>query len=128
MNPSETKRILDTVWAVCQLLWQRSIPNDPIFVHRRRHYNLTTETTIARLYADTRPNVITHLTAEVDGIRAKMATGLHLVENGRHAGIDKFVQVGTACAYLKLALIPFRKEDLWNGYPEPTNVPYRIAK
>ena len=125
--------------AVCRLLRERSIPDGQIIVPRRRDYDLTIETEVARLYADTRPDVVIHLAAEVGGIGANlaqpgrfffanMAMGLHLVEHGRRAGIDKFVHVGTVCAYPKLAPIPFREEDLWNGYPEPTNAPYGIAK
>jgi GDP-L-fucose synthase len=59
---------------------------------------------------------------------ANMAMGLHLIEASRQAGVGKFVQVGTVCSYPKLTPVPFREEDLWNGYPEETNAPYGIAK
>jgi GDP-L-fucose synthase len=94
---------------------------------------------VARLYEETRPDVVIHLAAEVGGIGANMARpgrfffanmamGLHLVDHGRRCGIDKFVHVGTVCAYPKLAPIPFREEDIWSGYPEETNAPYGVAK
>ena len=80
-----------------------------------------------------------HLAAEVGGIGANMAhpgrfffanmaMGLHLVEHARRTGLEKFVHTGTVCAYPKFAPIPFREDDLWNGYPEETNAPYGVAK
>ena len=59
---------------------------------------------------------------------ANMAMGLHLIEQARRNGLKKFVQIGTICAYPKFTPVPFREEDLWNGYPEETNAPYGIAK
>jgi GDP-L-fucose synthase len=123
--------------AVVELLHQRGV--DAPFVPRRRDYDLTHEADVARLYADMRPDVVIHLAAEVGGIGANqaspgryfyanMAMALHLIEQGRRAGIRKFVQAGTICAYPKFTPVPFREEDLWNGYPEETNAPYGIAK
>jgi GDP-L-fucose synthase len=91
------------------------------------------------MYAEMRPTVVIHLAAEVGGIGANrqypgrffyanMAMGLHLIEQARTAGLEKFVQVGTVCAYPKHAAVPFKEDDLWNGYPEETNAPYGIAK
>jgi GDP-L-fucose synthase len=106
---------------------------------RRRDYDLTREADVERLYADHRPDVVVHLAAEVGGIGANrdnpgryffanLAMGLHLIEGARVHGVKKFVQTGTICAYPNLTPVPFREEDLWNGYPEVTNAPYGIAK
>jgi GDP-L-fucose synthase len=102
-------------------------------------YDLTDESSVEGMYADLAPEVVIHLAAQVGGIGANlanpgryfyanMAMALHLIEHARRAGIDKFVQVGTICAYPKLTPVPFREEDLWNGYPEETNAPYGVAK
>ena len=123
--------------AVLERLAERGV-REP-FVPRKRDYDLTREADAARLYADLRPNVVIHLAAEVGGIGANranpgryffanMAMALHLIEQARIHGIRKFVQVGTICAYPKFAPVPFREEDLWDGYPEETNAPYGIAK
>lgn len=110
-----------------------------ILIPRRRDYDLTTEAAVSRLYDDMRPTLVIHLAAEVGGIGANranpgrfffanMAMGLHLIEEGRKRGLEKFVQVGTVCAYPKFTPVPFKEEDLWNGYPEETNAPYGVAK
>ena len=102
-------------------------------------YDLTKETDAIRMYDDMKPTVVIHLAAEVGGIGANrenpgrffysnMAMGLHLIEQARLREIKKFVQVGTICAYPKFTPVPFKEEDLWNGYPEETNAPYGIAK
>jgi len=104
-----------------------------------RDYDLTDQGHVQRMYEDLRPTVVAHLAAEVGGIGANranpgrffyanMAMGLHLIEQGRRRGLRKFLQVGTVCAYPKFTPVPFREEDLWNGYPEETNAPYGIAK
>jgi len=111
---------------------------DP-FVPRRRDYDLTEREAAERLYRDARPDVVLHLAAEVGGIGANarspgryfyanMAMALHLIEEARRHGLRKFVQVGTICSYPKHTPVPFREEDLWNGYPEETNAPYGVAK
>ena len=100
---------------------------------------LETPARVARMYAEMRPDVVFHLAAEVGGIGANMrnpgryffanmAMALHLIEHARQAGLGKFVQVGTICAYPKMTPVPFHENDLWNGYPEETNAPYGIAK
>ncbi|MBL9121949.1 MAG: GDP-L-fucose synthase [Phycisphaerae bacterium] len=110
-----------------------------ILVPRRREFDLTNEADVARMYAQMRPDVVLHLAAEVGGIGANMdnpgryffanmAMALHLIEHARINRIRKFVQVGTICAYPKFTPVPFREEELWNGYPEETNAPYGIAK
>lgn len=89
--------------------------------------------------ADARADVVVHLAAVVGGIGANMATpgsffydnammGIQLIEESRKAGVERFVCVGTVCAYPKYAPAPFKEEDLWNGYPEETNAPYGLAK
>jgi GDP-L-fucose synthase len=109
------------------------------FVARRRHYDLTRWGDAERLFRDTRPEVVLHLAAEVGGIGANQASpgrfwyanvtmGTHVLELSRLGGVRKLVILGTVCVYPKLAPIPFREEDLWNGYPEETNAPYGTAK
>ena len=110
-----------------------------VFVPRRAQYDLTQLEDVQRAYDDARPDVVLHLAAEVGGIGANrehpgrffyanMAMGLHLIEEARKRKLAKFVQVGTICAYPKFSPVPFREEELWNGYPEETNAPYGIAK
>jgi GDP-L-fucose synthase len=110
-----------------------------LFVPRSAQYDLTEQEAVRQLYKDTEPDMVIHLAAEVGGIGANranpgrffyanMAMGLHLIEEARKHKIDKFVQVGTVCAYPKFAPVPFREEDLWKGYPEETNAPYGVAK
>ena len=123
--------------AVCRGLERRNCGQ--IIVPRRNEYDLTSEEAARQMYADFEPDVVIHLAAEVGGIGANRdqpgrffyanaAMGLHLIEFGRQAGIRKFVQVGTVCAYPKFAELPFREDGLWDGFPEETNAPYGIAK
>jgi len=110
-----------------------------IFIPRRKDYDLTDPAAVRRVFEDARPNVVVHLAAEVGGIGANranpgryfyanMAMGLHLIEEARRCGIKKFVQAGTICAYPKFTPVPFKEDELWNGYPEETNAPYGVAK
>lgn len=110
-----------------------------LFIPRSADYDLTEQDAVRQLYADAKPNMVIHLAAEVGGIGANranpgryfyanMAMGLHLIEEARKVRLEKFVQVGTVCAYPKFAPVPFHEEDLWNGYPEETNAPYGVAK
>ena len=102
-------------------------------------YDFTREADVVRMYEKMQPSVVIHLAAEVGGIGANrdnpgrffyanMAMGLHLIEHARRRALKKFVQIGTICAYPKFTPVPFKEEDLWNGYPEETNAPYGIAK
>lgn len=110
-----------------------------IFVPRSREYNLVEAEAVRRLYRDARPTVLFHLAARVGGIGANqknpgsffyenLMMGTQVLEQGRREGLRKLVALGTICAYPKLAPIPFKEEDLWNGYPEETNAPYGLAK
>ncbi len=112
---------------------------DNIFVPQIENCDLTREADVEKLYADQKPSAVIHLAAQVGGIGANrenpgrffyanMIMGVHLIEHARRAGLKKFVQVGTICAYPKFTPVPFKEEGLWNGYPEETNAPYGIAK
>jgi len=110
-----------------------------IFVPRSKDYDLVEMDAVKRLYKDAKPDVVIHLAARVGGIGANRANpgkffydnlmmGVQMMEVGRRVGIEKFVAVGTVCAYPKFTPVPFQEEDLWNGYPEETNAPYGLAK
>ena len=110
-----------------------------VFAARRADYDLTRWDDAARMFRDARPDRIFHLAGEVGGIGANRANpgrfwyanlmmGAHVLELARETGVDKLVIVGTVCAYPKYAPVPFREDDLWNGYPEETNAPYGVAK
>jgi GDP-L-fucose synthase len=111
---------------------------DP-FVARRKDYDLTREADVERLFAHARPELVLHLAAEVGGIGANRANpgrywyanlmmGAHVLEQSRLHKVRKLVTLGTICAYPKFAPVPFREDDLWDGYPEETNAPYGVAK
>ena len=96
-------------------------------------------TAIDRALADGRPQIVIHLAAVVGGIGANRENpgrffyenaimGIQLMEQARLAGVEKFVTIGTVCAYPKFTPVPFKEDDLWNGYPEETNAPYGLAK
>ena len=110
-----------------------------VFAPRKADYDLRQMANIKRLIADTRPHVIIHAAGHVGGIGANRAypaeffydnlmMGVQLIHHAWEAGVDKFVALGTVCAYPKHTPVPFREEDLWNGYPEETNAPYGLAK
>jgi GDP-L-fucose synthase len=111
---------------------------DP-FVARRRDYDLTKADDTERLFAAANPELVIHLAAEVGGIGANrdnpgrywyanLMMGAHVLEQSRASQVAKLVLLGTICSYPKFAPVPFREEDLWNGYPEETNAPYGVAK
>jgi GDP-L-fucose synthase len=108
-------------------------------VPRRRDDDLTLRENVRRLFEDTRPELAFHLAAEVGGIGANRANpgrywyanlmmGANVLDQARESGVAKVVMVGTICSYPKFAPVPFREDDLWNGYPEETNAPYGVAK
>src|SRR4051794_23812613 len=110
-----------------------------VVVARKARHDLTVEADVVRLFRDVRPHVVVHLAAVVGGIGANRESpgrffyqnvmmGALTMEQARVAGVEKFVGVGTICAYPKVAPVPFLDRDLWNGYPEETNAPYGIAK
>jgi len=132
---------------VIEGLARRGVTPDRVFVPRRKDFDLTEQADCARLYREAfggePADVVLHLAAEVGGIGANranpgryfyanMAMALHLIEQARRDGIvergGRFVQAGTICAYPKFTPVPFREDELWNGYPEETNAPYGVAK
>ncbi len=117
----------------------RSLGAASVTVPRRRDYDLVEREALRRLLDESRPDLVLHLAGRVGGIGANRdnpglffyenaVVGVHLLEECRVQGVAKVVTVGTACAYPKLTPVPFREEDLWNGYPEETNAPYGLAK
>ena len=110
-----------------------------IVTPRSKQYDLRDRHAIARLLKDAQPTMVLHLAAVVGGIGANREhpgkffydnaiMGIELIEQSRQFQIPKLVVVGTICAYPKFTPVPFKEEDLWNGYPEETNAPYGIAK
>jgi GDP-L-fucose synthase len=110
-----------------------------IFVPRSKDYDLRTAEGVGDALADSEAQVVIHLAAVVGGIGANRenpgrffyenaAMGIELMEQSRLAGVEKFVQIGTVCSYPKFTPVPFKEDDLWNGYPEETNAPYGLAK
>ena len=110
-----------------------------IFVPRSQACDLRRHEAIERLYAEARPHVVIHLAAVVGGIGANRENpgrffydnaimGIQLMEYARRFGVEKFVAIGTICAYPKFTPVPFKEENLWDGYPEETNAPYGLAK
>lgn len=113
--------------------------NPNVLTPRSSDYDLTDQSQVKSLFKELKPEIVIHLAAVVGGIGANrdnpgsfyyknMSMGLHLMEEARLNNINKFVAIGTICAYPKFASIPFKEEDLWNGYPEETNAPYGLAK
>jgi GDP-L-fucose synthase len=109
-----------------------------VFVPRSRDYNLVHGEAVRRLLRDAKPDVVLHLAARVGGIGANQAApgtffydnammGIQLLHECAMTGVGKVVVAGTVCAYPKFAPVPFKEEDLWNGYPEETNAPYGVA-
>jgi GDP-L-fucose synthase len=110
-----------------------------IFIPKIEDYDLTDPQAIQRMLDDSHPDIILHLAAQVGGIGANrdhpaeffynnLMMGIQLIHQSWQRGIEKFVALGTVCAYPKFTPLPFREDDLWNGYPEETNAPYGLAK
>ena len=110
-----------------------------IFLPRSRDYNLVDNDAVKKLYRDARPDIIIHLAAVVGGIGANrenpgkffydnLMMGVQMIEQGRLSNIEKFLALGTVCAYPKFTPVPFKEESIWDGYPEETNAPYGLAK
>jgi GDP-L-fucose synthase len=110
-----------------------------ILVPKIEDYDLVSIDDIIRMYEDMKPDIVIHLAAVVGGIGANrehpgeffyknLMMGVQLIEQGRLRNIEKFVAIGTVCAYPKFTPVPFKEENIWNGYPEETNAPYGLAK
>ncbi len=143
MNFLEGKSILVTGGSgflgryVVRKLEERGVSR--LFAPRSEQFDLREKHDIASALSWSKPDIIIHLAAVVGGIGANRANpgrffydnaimGIQLMEQARLAGIEKFVAVGTVCAYPKHTPLPFQEENLWNGYPEETNAPYGLAK
>jgi GDP-L-fucose synthase len=110
-----------------------------ITIADRPEYDLTDIADIRRMYEETRPQIVIHLAAKVGGIGFNqekpaelfydnLIMGTQLLHEAYLRNIEKFVALGTICAYPKFTPVPFKEEDIWNGYPEETNAPYGLAK
>lgn len=110
-----------------------------LFTPRHQDYNLTQMSYIKRAYQDCQPDIVIHLAAKVGGIGImqkepgkffydNLMMGVQLMEHGYQTGIEKFVSIGSVCAYPKFTPVPFKEDDLWDGYPEETNAAYGLAK
>ena len=125
--------------ALVERLRQQGCPPSQVVSARKADFDLVHEADVKRLFEVHQPQVVVHLAAVVGGIGANrenpgsfyyqnLMMGAMLMEYARQAGVEKFVAIGTICAYPKFTPVPFREEDLWVGYPEETNAPYGIAK
>src|SRR5438105_1673957 len=112
---------------------------DRVRVSRSEQFDLTKEDAVTQVFDEFNPEVVIHLAAVVGGIGANrenpgrffydnLMMGALLMEHARRRGVEKFVAIGTVCCYPKHTSVPFKEDDLWNGYPEETNAPYGLAK
>jgi len=122
---------------VVKKLLDRGVPKTKIFIPGSNEYDLRKQENCKRVAE--KQDVVIHLAAKVGGIGFNqeypaelfydnLMIGIQMMEAARQAGIEKFVAIGTICAYPKFTPVPFKEEDLWNGYPEETNAPYGLAK
>ena len=118
---------------------EKTMPHENILIPLFYDYDLTKDCDVARMYRDMRPTVVIHLAADFGGIGynvenpgltfySNILMGVHLIEQARISGVKKFVQAGSVCSYPKNAPLPFKEENLWDGYPDDNNAPYGIAK
>lgn len=143
MNFWQNKKVLVTGGAgflgsyVVDKLKERGCKN--IFIPRSGEYDLVQMEAVKKLYQDAKPEIVIHLAAKVGGIGANqenpgkffydnLMMGVQMIDIGKQMKIEKFIAIGTICAYPKFTPVPFKEEDLWNGYPEETNAPYGLAK
>jgi GDP-L-fucose synthase len=124
---------------VVDRLLQRGVSQEHIFIPRSKDFDFTKMPDVIKAYEEFKPNVVIHLAAKVGGIGANrenpgsffydnLMMGAQLMDQARLHKVEKFVALGTICAYPKFTPVPFREEELWNGYPEETNAPYGLAK
>ncbi len=122
---------------VTRRLWERGA--EMVFVPRSKDYDLRDRDAVIQMYTDARPNVVIHLAGAVGGIGANRANpgrffydnllmGVQVLHYACLYGVEKVVAIGTVCAYPKFTPVPFREDDLWNGFPEETNAPYGLVK
>ena len=122
---------------VCRLIESHN-PRS-VFIPRSKAYDLRQREAIEQLMADSSPDIVVHLAAIVGGIEANRLNpgkffyenaimGVELIEQARRFEVEKFVSIGSICAYPKFTPVPFQEDDIWNGYPEETNAPYGLAK
>lgn len=143
MDPWSNKRFLVTGGAgfvggaVCRTLAERGA--NEVVIALSRDYDLTHQNDVEKLFAEAAPEVVIHLAARVGGIGANLEhpaelyisnllMGTYVIEEARRREVEKTVLLGTICAYPKFTPVPFKEDDLWNGYPEETNAPYGVAK
>ena len=112
---------------------------EDVFIPHIEDYNLVDADDVKKMLADANPDLVIHLAANVGGIGANrehpaeffydnLMMGVQLMHESWKMGVQKFVAIGTVCAYPKFTPVPFREDELWNGYPEETNAPYGLAK
>jgi GDP-L-fucose synthase len=124
---------------ILEKLDKRGVRPENLFVPKIENYNLVNLADIRRMLDDSRPDVVIHLAAHVGGIGANrekpaeffydnLMMGVQLIHESWKRGLEKFVAIGTICAYPKFTPLPFNEDNIWDGYPEETNAPYGLAK